>query len=51
MLVHPYDDRGMDVVGPNHALLADLYARFDAYLSDSDREWIRVFFAGGSGAS
>jgi hypothetical protein len=37
VLAHPYDDRGMDVIGPNQALLRDLYTRFNAYLLDHDR--------------
>jgi len=37
VLVHPYDDRGMDVVGKNHNLLAELYARHGRYLIDYDR--------------
>lgn len=44
IVVHPYDDRGMDVAGPNHALLADLYARFNGYLLDYDRDRMRAFF-------
>jgi hypothetical protein len=35
--VLPYDDRGMDVVGPNHALLAKLYRRHHGYLLEYDR--------------
>jgi len=37
VMVFPYDDRGMDVVGPNHALLSELYRRFNSYLLDYDR--------------
>ncbi len=37
VMVWPYDDRGMDVVGPNHAFLATLYKRFNHYLLDYDR--------------
>jgi hypothetical protein len=36
-VVFPYDDRGMDVVGPNHALLAKLYRRHSRYLLEYDR--------------
>lgn len=46
ILAHPYDDRGMDVIGPNHALLRELYTRFDAYLLGYDRERMDGFFAG-----
>lgn len=46
ILVHPYDDRGMDIIGPNHALLHDLYSRFNAWLLDYDRERMDGFFGG-----
>lgn len=46
ILAHPYDDRGMDVIGPNHTLLRELYTRFDAYLLDYDRERMAGYFAG-----
>jgi hypothetical protein len=48
ILVHPYDDRGMDVVGPNHALLAELYHRFNDRLLDYDRARMDAFFASSS---
>lgn len=44
ILVHPYDDRGMDVIGPNRALLAELYRRFNGCLLDYDRERMEGFF-------
>lgn len=47
ILVHPYDDRGMDVIGPNHALLRDLYTRFNPWLLDYDRERMDGFFREG----
>jgi hypothetical protein len=37
VLAHPYDDRGMDVIGPNTPLLRQLYQRFNGYLLDYDR--------------
>ncbi|HET7231546.1 MAG TPA: DUF3885 domain-containing protein [Longimicrobium sp.] len=46
ILAHPYDDRGMDLIGPNHALLAELHARFNPWLLDFDRERMAGFFAG-----
>jgi hypothetical protein len=46
VLAFPYDDRGMDVIGPNHALLGDLYTRFNPWLLDYDRERMDGFFAG-----
>jgi len=47
VLVHPYDDRGMDIIGADHGLLADLYHRFDHYLLDYDRERMDAYFAPG----
>jgi hypothetical protein len=44
VLLHPYDDRGMDVIGPDRALLAHLYARFHDYLLPYDLERMRAFF-------
>lgn len=44
IVIHPYDDRGMDVAGPNHALLAELHRRFDGYLLEHDRDRMRAFF-------
>jgi len=37
IMVCPYDDRGMDVVGPNHKLLKKLYGKFNSYLLNYDR--------------
>jgi Domain of unknown function (DUF3885) len=37
VLVHPYDDRGMDVIGQNTALLKRLYQQFGAYLLEYDK--------------
>ncbi len=45
VLVHPYDDRGMDVIGPDRARLAELYGRFNDRLLDWDRERMDAFFA------
>lgn len=33
----PYDDRGMDVVGPNREFLRQLYQKHQQYLLDHDR--------------
>ncbi|WP_347905347.1 DUF3885 domain-containing protein [Pseudomonas purpurea] len=33
----PYDDRGMDVVGPNREVLLGLYQKYPQYLLDHDR--------------
>lgn len=45
LMVWPYDDRGMDVVGNNHKLLKDLYLKFNAYLLGNDREAMDVIYA------
>ena len=44
VLVHPYDHRGMDVIGSDHAILARLYARYGTYLLDYDREVMAATF-------
>ena len=38
ILVHPYDDRGMDILGPNKKLLEKLYSTFHHYLLEYDIE-------------
>jgi len=38
ILVHPYDDRGMDVIGSNKKLLKKLYTEFNHYLLEYDIE-------------
>jgi Domain of unknown function (DUF3885) len=45
IVLHPYDDRGMDVASANGALLAEMYVRFGAYLLDYDRARMDGFFA------
>jgi hypothetical protein len=37
LLVHPYDDRGMDIVGLNTDLLSQLYVQFNQILLEYDR--------------
>lgn len=44
VLAHPYDDRGMDVIGPNKALLQQLFRRFNSYLLDYDRAQMEEYF-------
>ncbi len=44
ILAHPYDDRGMDVIGNNLGVLRSAYAKFDRYLLDYDREIMRERF-------
>lgn len=38
ILAHPYDDRGMDVIGSNLPRLKALYSEFNTLLLDYDRE-------------
>jgi hypothetical protein len=44
VMAFPYDDRGMDVVGPNPSLLEGLYRKHSAYLLEHDREAMRASF-------
>ncbi len=44
ILVHPYDERGMDVIGNNLGILRSAYDKFDRYLLDYDREIMRDRF-------
>lgn len=44
VLVFPYDDRGMDVVGPNHERLASLYREFRSLTLEYDREQMEATF-------
>lgn len=45
ILVHPYDDRGMDVISRDTAALAGLYERHNNLLLDHDMEAMRETFA------
>ncbi|MHA3737135.1 DUF3885 domain-containing protein [Pseudomonas sp. Eth.TT006] len=45
VMVFPYDDRGMDVVGPNKGLLSQLYRLHHTYLLDYDRHTMDTTFA------
>ena len=47
VLLHPYDDRGMDVIGPNRELLSLLFHRFRHYLLEYDLRRMEGFFASG----
>lgn len=44
IVVHPYDDRGMDIAGPNRVRLEELYLRFNPYLLGYDRDRMRAWF-------
>lgn len=45
IVVHPYDDRGMDVISARTPTLAGLYARYNDLLLDYDMERMRQTFA------
>ena len=44
VMAHPYDDRGMDLIGPNKSLLKSVYDDFGSYLLDYDRAEMDRFF-------
>ena len=44
LVCHPYDDRGMDVVGQNRAALAELYTSQSQWLLEYDLEAMRQTF-------
>lgn len=44
VMVWPYDMRGMDVVGPNHQRLGELYRKFNDWLLDYDRATMDACF-------
>lgn len=45
MIVHPYDDRGMDIIGGEFSLLRDLYKKHNACLLDYDLEVMNRTFS------
>lgn len=45
IVVHPYDDRGMDIIGQSTSALAGLYERHNELLLDYDMEAMRKTFA------
>lgn len=44
VLAHPYDDRGLDLVGPNKFMLSRLYKQFNSWLLDYDMPIIKQWF-------
>lgn len=44
VLVLPYDDRGMDIVGPNHGRLAEIYGEFRAMALAYDKATMEATF-------
>ena len=45
VIVHPYDDRGMDIVGCGHACLQTLHVKHGQWLSDYDKATMRRTFS------
>ena len=45
ILLHVYDDRGMDVIGKDAETLKPIYERFDSWLVGSDRPRMEQVFA------
>lgn len=45
LIVHPYDDRGMDVVAMDRETLLPLYRQFGSWLLDHDRDRMDEVFA------
>ncbi|MDX1538715.1 DUF3885 domain-containing protein [Arsukibacterium sp.] len=44
VMVFPYDDRGMDIAGPNKQFLKQQYQQFGHYLLEYDREAMHAVF-------
>ncbi len=44
ILFHPYDDRGMDIIGNNRILLEQIYLKFNDWLLDYDRQTMDKYF-------
>jgi hypothetical protein len=44
ILFHPYDDRGMDIIGNNLTLLEQIYLKFNDWLLDYDRQIMDKYF-------
>jgi hypothetical protein len=44
LIVHPYDDRGMDIIGQNKSALSELYKRHNGLLLSYDIEAMRQTF-------
>ena len=46
IMINPYDDRGMDVLGPNRDLLKMIYNKRNDWLLDYDREQMDAYYKG-----
>lgn len=44
VLVHPYDDRGMDIISPDTSRLGEVYRKYNDYLLDYNREIMDKFY-------
>jgi hypothetical protein len=44
IMLHAYDDRGMDVMADDATKLRDAYSVFDEWLLDYDRERMGILF-------
>jgi hypothetical protein len=44
VLAHPYDDRGMDLVGPNKLILRRIYKHYNSWLLNYDLPVMRQWF-------
>jgi Domain of unknown function (DUF3885) len=44
VLLHPYDDRGMDLIGPNTELIKQAYFHFNHYLLEHDLQRMDQWF-------
>jgi len=44
LMVFPYDDRGMDIVGKNHNALYFLYKKYNEYLLECNRQQMDLTF-------
>lgn len=49
LLACPYDDRGLDVIGPNTARLSELYGQFGSWLLGHDRARMAAMFGSAPG--
>ena len=37
VLIHPYDDRGVDIYSPDNKFMGNLFKKYNGYLLDYDR--------------
>ena len=45
IIIHPYDDRGMDIIGGNFSELRDLYKKYNSWLLGYDLEVMNTTFS------